>query len=317
MTDDVRVFFASRVLEGLAAAAAVPALLAHLVDATADDNSLKARAMSYFELSLLAGLGVGGLLGSQLWRTLASGAFVAIALIYVCAAALLFAGGTGSHAHGARQAYSGLARSLREPALRRLAPVWLCMNVIVGLWLGPTVYFLLTRRSATGQLLAGLLADDPQRLGWLLLGYSVTFGAGLIGWSIALPRIALRRALRMSLVAMLAVSLGLFLLNHAGGLPIGVRLALTTIIALLIMVESGFTPAALALLATAVGPRAGRGAAMGIYSFLLSLGALAGSVLAGVLGQRFAVDGLIYATFGLALVALALLRRLPLVDARA
>jgi len=28
--------------------------------------------MSYFELSLLAGLGVGGLLGSQLWRTLAS-----------------------------------------------------------------------------------------------------------------------------------------------------------------------------------------------------------------------------------------------------
>jgi len=59
--------------------------------------------MSYFELSLLAGLGVGGLLGSQLWRTLASGAFVAIALIYVCAAALLFAGGTGSHAHRARR----------------------------------------------------------------------------------------------------------------------------------------------------------------------------------------------------------------------
>jgi MFS-type transporter involved in bile tolerance (Atg22 family) len=56
---------------------------------------------------------------------------------------------------------------------------------------------------------------------------------------------------------------------------------------------------------------------MGIYSFLLSLGALAGSLLAGFLGQRFAVDGLIYATFALALVALALLHRLPLVEARA
>ena len=45
-------------------------------------------------------------------------------------------------------------------------------------------------------------------------------------------------------------------------------------------VESGFTPAALSLLATAVGARAGRGAAMGIYSFLLSLGALVGNLLA-------------------------------------
>jgi MFS family permease len=191
------------------------------------------------------------------------------------------------------------------------------MNVILGLWLGPTIYFLMTSRSASGQLLAGLLADDPQRLGWLLLGYSLTFGTGLIAWSVALPRIASRRALRMSLVAMLAVSLGLFFLNHADSQPVGVRWTLIAIIALLIMVESGFTPAALALLATAVGPRAGRGAAMGIYSFLLSLGALVGSLLAGFLGQRFAVDGLIYATVALALVALALLGRLSLVDAGA
>src|SRR5712692_2683646 len=80
VTRDARVFFVSRALEGLAAAAAVPALLAHLVDATADDRRLRARAMSYFELSLLAGLGVGALVGSQLWRLLASRAFAAIAL---------------------------------------------------------------------------------------------------------------------------------------------------------------------------------------------------------------------------------------------
>src|SRR5437667_10491716 len=56
MTRDSRVFFVSRALEGLAAAAIAPALLAHLVDATADDGRMRARAMSYFELSLLAGL---------------------------------------------------------------------------------------------------------------------------------------------------------------------------------------------------------------------------------------------------------------------
>ena len=49
---------------------------------------------------------------------------------------------------------------------------------------------------------------------------------------------------------------------------------------------------------------------MGIYSFLLSVGALIGSVLAGVTGRWLAIDGLVYATLGLALVALSLLRRL-------
>lgn len=49
---------------------------------------------------------------------------------------------------------------------------------------------------------------------------------------------------------------------------------------------------------------------MGIYSFLVSLGALGGSVLAGITGRWLAIDGLTYATLGLALVALALLPRL-------
>jgi len=47
---------------------------------------------------------------------------------------------------------------------------------------------------------------------------------------------------------------------------------------------------------------------MGIYSVLLSIGAIAGSLLAAALGRRFLVDGLIYGTFALALIALALLK---------
>jgi MFS family permease len=76
------------------------------------------------------------------------------------------------------------------------------------------------------------------------------------------------------------------------------------------MVESGFTPAALSLLAGAIGAQAGRGAAMGIYSVLLSVGAIGGALLAGALGNRFAVDGLIYGTLAMAVVAMALLGRL-------
>jgi MFS family permease len=76
------------------------------------------------------------------------------------------------------------------------------------------------------------------------------------------------------------------------------------------MVESGFTPAALALLAGAIGAQGGRGAAMGIYSVLLSIGAILGSLLAAAMGARFAIDGLIYGTLIMAILAFALVQRL-------
>ena len=56
--------------------------------------------MSYFELSLLAGLALGGLLGSQLWSVLHTGAFAAVASVYLLCAGLLFFGATGSRGYG-------------------------------------------------------------------------------------------------------------------------------------------------------------------------------------------------------------------------
>ena len=310
-THQVSLLVASRVLEGFAAAASVPALLAHLTDATTDDDALRKRAMSYFELSLLVGLAFGGLLGSRLWAGLGTTAFVALAGIYLVAAALMYVGGAAGLSSRSESVWGGLRRALSTSALRHLAPIWLCMNTIVGLWLGPTLYFLLTAPSHGDQLLPGLLADDPTRLGPLMLVYASVFGVGLIGWSVALPHMSASRALRVALVAMLAVSGGLLALNHMRGTSLALRWALTALVALSIMVESGFTPAALSMLATAVGPGPGRGAAMGIYSLLLGLGALVGSLLGGALGNRFAIDGLIYATLGLAAIALGLLRWLP------
>src|SRR6266700_3332100 len=98
---------------------------------------------------------------------------------------------------------------------------------------------------------------------------------------------------------MFAVCIGLFLLNHSGAQSSGVRWAIGVASTLCVMVESGFTPAALSLLAGAIGAQAGRGAAMGIYSVLLSVGAIGGSLAAAMLGNRFAVDGLIYGTLAM------------------
>ena len=310
MTGRSIVFFLSRGLEGTGMAASGPSLLAHLTDVTDGFPALRARVMSFFELSFLAGIALGGVLGAQLWRVLESRAFAAVALVYVLAGAFLYFGAAGSKGHGGAEAISGFSRALREPHLRRLAPVWLCVNTIVGLWLGPTLTFLMTQTSNSGQFLAGIFSAEPHRMGWVTLGYSLVFGAGVTGWSVVLPRIAPERGLRIGLIAMPFVCAGLFLLNHSGGESEVVRWTIGGVTALFVMVESGFTPAALSLLAGAIGAQAGRGAAMGIYSVLLSVGAIAGSLLAAALGERLAVDGLIYGTLALGLVALTLARRL-------
>jgi MFS family permease len=195
-----------------------------------------------------------------------------------------------------------------------LTPVWLCVNSIVGLWLGPTITFLLTQKAQSRQFLAGVYAEQPERVGWMMLGYSLVFGAGVTAWSVALPRMPVLRALRISLTAMFAVCIGLFLLNHLGDRSVPTRWTIGAMTALFVMVESGFTPAALSLLAGAVGAKAGRGAAMGVYSMLLSIGAIGGSLVAAVLGNRFAVDGLIYGTVAMAVLAMLLLGRLERVE---
>jgi len=308
MTGRVAVFFLSRILEGLGAAAVAPSLLAHLTDVTETNPRLRARVMSYFELSLLAGLAVGGLLAGQLWSRLENRAFGAVAAVYLAAAVLLYFGAAGSRGRGAAQARRGFSRALHEPALRRLAAVWLCVNAIIGLWLGPAFSFLITVRSSSGQFLAGLFAETPQTIGWVLLGYSTIFGAGVTIWSFILPRMKMVRALRISLFAMLGACAGLYGFTHSHSA--NHRWIVGILTSVLIMVESGFTPAAFSLIAGAIGSEAGRGAAMGMYSVLLSLGAIIGSLLAGWLGDVWSVDGLIYGTAGMAAIALVLVHTL-------
>ena len=154
----VPVFFLSRALEGIGVAAVTPPLLGLLTDATASDGSLRARAMSFFELSLLAGLALGGLIGTEFWSLVQVRAFSAIAVAYLASGAFLLIGGKGSRSHGGNEAIRGLRWALSDPSVLALAPVWLCVNAIVGLWLGPTLPFLLTHRPRSRQFLDGIFS---------------------------------------------------------------------------------------------------------------------------------------------------------------
>jgi MFS family permease len=309
LSGNVTIFFLSRALEGVAAAAIAPALLARLTDITDGNRRLRARAMSYFELSLLGGLGTGGLLAGHLWERLQSAAFSLVAAVYLGASVCLLIGagaGRPRSVAGRRR----LAAVIRDPNIRHIAPLMLCVSAVVGLWLGPTLPYLLTHRTGSRQYIPGLYADKPGAVGWLLLGYSMVFAAGLIGWSRLLPRMSAHRAMQVALLAMLAVCIGIGLFNNSSDFPTLARWMIGACTAALIMVESGFTPAALVWLTAALGPQIGRGAAMGAYSVMLGVGTIVGSLLAAALAPRFAVDGLLVATFAVALLGLWLLRGL-------
>jgi MFS family permease len=309
MSGHAAIFFLSRALEGTSAAAIAPALLAHLAHETAGQRSQRARVMSYFELSLLGGLGIGGLIAAQLWDRVGSGAFSVVAVVYVLASACLWAVAEEQKRPVVDRVLQ-LNAALCDPNIRHIAPMMICVSAIVGLWLGPTLPFLLTHVSATRQYIPGLYAHNAGGIGWLLLGYSLVFATGLLGWSRVLPHTSAHRAMHVALLGMLGACVGIGLLNHSAGYSAGTRWVIGTITATLIMIESGFTPAALVWLTGVLGRDTGRGAAMGAYSVMLGIGAISGSLLAAGLAPRFAVDGLLAATVALAVVALWFLRRL-------
>ncbi len=311
ITTATPLFFVSRGLEGLGAAAAVPSTLAYLTDVTISDRKLRGSVMSYFELTLLAGIALGSPLASVLWRAFGRVGFTIAAAIYVVSAVLLSLGAIGSTKATRTKPIENLKHAFAERSVRRLVPAWISMNAIIGLWLGPTFIFLLTRRSGSNQFIAGLFADNPSGVGWILLIYSVVFATGVTAWTFFLHRVSRKQVLYISLSAMLVVCAGLYIFNHSQAWSSPVRWVLLCAIAISVMVESGFTPAALTLLADVVGGDTGRGSAMGIYSALLGAGALIGSVLAGAVGAKLSVDGLIYTTFALALLSMFTVRQIP------
>src|SRR5260370_37723484 len=160
MSSRPSIFFLSRTVEGLGAAAVTPSLLSHLTDVTDGNHSLRARVMSYFELSLLAGLAVGGLAGAQLWHFLSGHAFSAVAAVYLLSACLLVLGAVGSQGHGSAKAISGFYTALKEPSLQLLAPVWFCVNTLIGLCLSPTLPFLLTLRPGHNPFLTAIFSNQ-------------------------------------------------------------------------------------------------------------------------------------------------------------
>lgn len=302
LTALVPVFFASRALEGLAFAAVNPGVLAQLTDATDAAPGDRGRVMSWFELTLFVGLALGSVSAGPLWERLGTRAFALMALVYLAAGMLFFWGAGARHvSHRRRPARptAGLRAALADPSLRRLAPAWLAANAVVGLWVTHIV-FQLSGPPAPGQYLVGRFS--PTEVSVIAFVYALVFGVGIALWGVVLGRMGRVRAMRYAYYGMFGVTAVFFAINRSAEWPYAARAAVVVVYAVLVMVQSGFTPAALAFLADIAGQSAGRGSAMGIYTVLLSLGNIIGAVLGGVLAARMAVDGLLVGTILLGIV---------------
>lgn len=306
----VAIFFVSRAMEGLSAATSGPPLLVHLSDVTRLDPPARGRVMSFFELTLLAGVALGGLTSGTLWDGIQTSAFSALAGVYLLVAALFYWGVRVARPMDApvTRPMAGLRRAFTDPLLRRLAPAWLAVNAILGLWLTHTAFQLTGPKVAGQYLVGGFTASE---VGLILLGYAMVFATGVTAWGFILAYVPRVRALRIALIAMFFACLWLFLLNSAAGWSAPARAVVLVLAGLSVMVESGFTPAALAFLADVADQGEGRGAAMGVYTLLLGLGNAFGAGLGGVLAGWMAFNGLLLGTVGLAVMALAALMLLP------
>lgn len=309
----------ARTAEGLSAALTVPSTLMLLAQATDHDGALRSRIMGLFEISSLVAMILGYALAGVLWDVAAAGSFAALPVVYLAARGAI--GATprdvraGPTARIERPALSHAARAfVGAPRHLAFGAAWLAVNAVVGAWMLEAPYLLkLPVRSQEQALVGGFSGGE---IGLIFAGWAGTFLLGIGAWTAFGAKLPRRHVLRVSLVAMLGVAGCLTVVNHGGG-RVWVFAA-----ALCVLVESGFTPAALAHLADLTAgdaatskdahvgedgaevTRGHRGAAMGIYSLILGAGQLVGGVLGGPLAERWQMSGLLALTALLALFAL-------------
>lgn len=307
------VLFLARGIEGLSAAALSPATLGFLADNTSGTNEGRGKTMAYFEIATLVGIGSGYAFGGVLWQALGLHAFRAAAGLYLLSALVVWI--WVSHSKQVRRvAGSGLGeylRVIRHPRVVRFAPAYLCITSVIGLWFNNIVFQLAGPRH-THQLLTGGMTG--RQVSMIMGLYVLVLILGTFAWSRMFSLFADKTTIMViALVGMLFVCGDLLVLNHRLDNSVGWFAALLPIMAAGIAVESGFTPAALAYLADITEDfQADRGAIMGLYSVILSIGGVVGGVAGGPFAQAWGLDGMIGLTVVLASASMAtvlLLRR--------
>jgi MFS family permease len=306
----------SRLLEGAAAATANPASLAYIASYTSNDNSLRTRVSGYFELATLIGGIVGFVIGGRLWDRFGQTAFLLNVIVYAISAVIFLSVHSVKTEHTEKAESHDLkqyARLMSSPRLRELIPAWLAISGLLGVLFNQATFQLSSAKPVglseggnreiihfAGQSLSH--AFSGSQVGIVFGIYAVAFGVGILIWGLIIPRIRKSTTMLISGVGVIAASIVIALLNHSNIVVTHDYIAvndtttwlLLVLMVIAVMVESGFTPAALSYLSDISElHKENRGMVMGLYSFLLGFGQLGGTILAGPFADWKGVDGLL------------------------
>ncbi|MET2011175.1 MFS transporter [Microbacterium chocolatum] len=294
----------SRLLDGVGAAIAAPAILGLLADDSDDDRMRRGRVTSLYELVSSGGIAVGAVVGPLLYAGLGLWSFVALAAVYVAASVLIlvFVRHTPPlRAAEARPSVRERLRVLAQPRLLAFLPAWIAVNAILGTWVTSQITFVLAGdQRAPGQLFPGAFADNPAGLSAVLGVYVLVFSACIVAWAFFIGKLPTVPVLFFTVAGAIVASVGLLLANR--GVPLAIAIP---IVVLGMFLEAGFTPAALTHLSDiSAETRENRGLIMGAYSVVVGAGYLLGNVLGGAFAEWLLFDGLAILTILLAVVAL-------------
>jgi MFS family permease len=321
-TVDLFVIGGTRLLEGASTAASVPSILGFIAMATAGDELLRGRASARFEGATLAGIGAGAVAAGVLydgipgvWGGLQRDAFLLNAGFYMVSL-LIYRFGVGEPP-GEKAAMAGehsgwrrYAKVLLSSHVWLLAPTWIAINAALGLWATQSLFQLIREpdpRFADQALMGGFVgAQIALGLGVAL----IVFFAGLAFWGDRFRKYRRTTIIFYGICGGALSVVGAGIVNHFAAIPI-LALGSAILAAGGLFVLAGATPAALGLLADmSEAYPSDRGAIMGLYSVFLAIGQIVGSFVGAEAAKRFGIDGILFATLGLLLVALIPLNRL-------
>jgi MFS family permease len=321
-TVNIPLILGTRLLEGAATAASIPSILGFIAVATALDEGLRGKVVARFEAATLAGLLAGFAVAGPMFAILGPVGFLVNGALYLVSLSIyrwgvdrnLEASMEAPHAKGTSALdFSRYRRILGKSHVWLIAPTWVAINAVLGLFTTQTIFQLVRDPDPefADQLLMG--GFDPPQISAGLVVAGVLFFAGLIYWGNKF------KDLRRTTIILYGVGGGALLviaaigINHSANLPLVVVLALGVLAVLGLFVLAGATPAAIGLLAdvTEAYPD-DRGAIMGLYSVFLGIGQIGGSLIAAVAATALGLDGIFIASMVLlilAVIPLVFLRR--------
>jgi MFS family permease len=325
LTTHLPVLFVTRLLEGSSTAASIPSTLGFIAAETANDESLRGRVVSLFELVSLGGmLAAGPAMAGVLWDHFGRRAFFLNCVFYALALGL-YAYGVHEVPQDRRaeiqapvvvrtKTVSEVSRYMRIATNRKVllfAPTWLAINAVLGLWALQAPLLLKGNIYDPSQFL--MRGISAQTIGFGTAGLALVFGSGILFWGMVYARFRRTTLIMMGVGAFVAMAVDVLAINHLGdtSMPLLLGLGLVAVVALFMM--SGATPAALGLLAdVSEGFEEDRSAIMGLYSVFLGIGQVIGAIVGGIAATWKGIDGLVVATgilLAVGIVALVNLRR--------